>query len=450
MAAPAPATGQVSRDAPPRIAAGFSYAPIVRNVGPTIVTIYAKKIVERRVSPFFDRFFGSPFGEGFPGLRRRGVENSLGSGVIVRPEGLVVTNSHVIEGAQDITVVLSDRREFPAKILLSDDRTDIAVLRIDVDENLPAAIFADSESLEVGDVVLALGNPFGVGRTVTSGIISALARTSVGGADYRFFIQTDAAINPGNSGGALVDINGNLVGINTMIYSRDGGSLGIGFAIPSNLVRIVVNSAAKGDPLVRPWLSLSGRAVDADLAAALGMKFPAGMLVEHVIPGGPAERADIRPGDVILSVEERPIEDKQTLRFHLAVRPLEESVRMRIMRDGDILTADFTLVPPPEDPPRNETLLDQPHPLFGATVANMSPALAAETGFDETVIGVVILQVARNSPAARYGFRSGDIVLGVSGQRIERVRDLVAALADEGRSWHFIIRRDGRTIEMRM
>ncbi|MEC8172936.1 MAG: trypsin-like peptidase domain-containing protein, partial [Pseudomonadota bacterium] len=259
----------------------LSFAPIVRRTGPAVVNIYAQKVVEQRrgwmfEDPFFRRFFGKQFPPS--SQKRNRVENSLGSGVIVRADGIVVTNNHVIKDADDITVVLADRREFDAALLLKDKRTDIAVLRINTkEEELPIVELSDSDDLEVGDLVLALGNPFGVGRTVTSGIVSALARTSVGITDYRFFIQTDAAINPGNSGGALVDMTGKLVGINTAIYSRSGGSLGIGFAVPSNMVSTVVASAVSGKPLVRPWVSFVGKSVTADIANAIGLPRPYGV-----------------------------------------------------------------------------------------------------------------------------------------------------------------------------
>jgi serine protease Do len=309
----------------------LSFAPIVRKTGPAVVNIFARrKVVKQQQGwmfndPFFRRFFSDqlPFGGG--GRNRRRVENSLGSGVIVGADGIIVTNNHVIKDANDIKVVLSDRREFDATLLLKDKRTDIAVLRVDLKgEELPTVAFSDSNDLEVGDLVLALGNPFGVGRTVTSGIVSAVARTTVGITDYRFFIQTDAAINPGNSGGALVDMSGQLVGINTAIYSRNGGSLGIGFAVPSNMVRVIVSSAVSGKPLVRPWVSFVGKSVTSDIANAIGLERPFGVIVEEVIEGGPAANAGLRPGDVILRLGRHEIEDAQALRFRLAIRSLGE------------------------------------------------------------------------------------------------------------------------------
>ena len=241
----------------------YSYAPVVQKVTPSVVNVYAARVVENRnpfmEDPFFRRFFGGP---GMPGPSEQ-QQRSLGSGVLVDPAGLVVTNHHVIDGADQVKVSLSDRREFEAEIVLKDARSDLAVLRLKGNgERFPALEFADSDALQVGDLVLAIGNPFAVGQTVTHGIISALARTQVVITDYQFFIQTDAAINPGNSGGALVDLAGKLVGINTAIFSRGGGSIGIGFAIPANMVRVVVASARGGSNVVRrPWLGARLQAV---------------------------------------------------------------------------------------------------------------------------------------------------------------------------------------------
>src|SRR6201747_2775923 len=278
----------------------LSYAPIVQRVQPAVVNVYAAKGVKTRNplldDPIFRRFFG------VPGQQPEQRQRSLGSGVMVDPSGLIVTNVHVIEGADEVKVSLSDKREFEAEIVLKDSRTDLAVLRLkDAHEKFPTLDFANSDELLVGDVVLAIGNPFGVGQTVTHGIISALARTQVGITDYQFFIQTDAAINPGNSGGALVDMAGKLVGINTAIFSRSGGSQGIGFAIPANMVRVVVASAKTGGTAVRrPWLGARLQAVTPEIAETLGLPRPAGALVASVTPGSPAARAGLKLSDLIV------------------------------------------------------------------------------------------------------------------------------------------------------
>ncbi len=292
----------------------FSFSSVVKKTAPAVVNIYTRRVVESRAvsplfnDPFFQQFFGNDFGFGVPQER---VQNSLGSGVILRPDGLIVTNNHVIQKSDQITVVLSDRREFPAQLPL-----------------------ADSYQLEVGDLVLAIGNPFGVGQTVTSGIISALARTQVGIGDYGFFIQTDAAINPGNSGGALVTMDGKLAGINTAIYSKSGGSVGIGFAIPSNMVASFLAAELKGGHLNRPWIGVSGQAVTSDMAEALGLDHPTGIIVDDVFPGGPAAAAGLKRGDVIIAVNGKQVEDAGGLRFRLATLDMGGTATVTALRKG--------------------------------------------------------------------------------------------------------------------
>src|SRR5580704_10207907 len=296
----------------------LSYAPVVQHVAPAVVNVYAAKTVQTRNplfdDPIFRQFFGVPGGGGPQ------VQRSLGSGVIVDGSGLVVTNVHVIEGADEVKVSLADKREFEAEIVLKDKRSDLAVLRLkDAHERFPTLDFANSDTLEVGDVVLAVGNPFGVGQTVTHGIVSALARTQVGITDYQFFIQTDAAINPGNSGGALVDLTGRLVGINTAIFSRSGGSQGVGFAIPANMVQVVVASAKSGgDAVKRPWLGAKLQAVTPDIADSMGLKRPAGALVASVSSGSPADRAGLKAGDVILTVDGQAVDDVNAFDYRFA------------------------------------------------------------------------------------------------------------------------------------
>src|SRR3981081_1378467 len=300
----------------------LSYAPIVQRVQPAVVNVYAAKVVQNRNplldDPIFRRFFGGP------GQQPEQMQRSLGSGVMVDPSGLVVTNVHVIEGADEVKVSLSDKREFEAEIVLKDSRSDLAVLRLKgAHEKFPTLDFANSDELQVGDVVLAIGNPFGVGQTVTHGIISALARTQVGITDYQFFIQTDAAINPGNSGGALVDMTGRLAGINTAIYSRSGGSQGIGFAIPANMVRVVVASAKSGGKAVkRPWLGARLQAVTPEIAETLGLKLPTGALVASVVASSPAARAGLKSSDLIVAIDGQAVDDTNAFDYRFATRPL--------------------------------------------------------------------------------------------------------------------------------
>ena len=447
----APLSAQTKSVPGSRAEVELSFAPVVRQVAPAVVNIYAKRVVaQRSVSPLFDdpffkRFFGEDFG--LFGRPREKVQNSLGSGVIVDGEGLVVTNHHVIAGATEITVVLSDRREFPAEIVVDDERTDLTVLSVDTEgEALPSVPFKDSDQVEVGDLVLAIGNPFGVGQTVTSGIVSALARTQVGINDFNFFIQTDAAINPGNSGGALVTLDGKLIGINTAIYSRSGGSIGIGFAVPSNMVRTVVASARNGGRVVRPWIGLTGQTVDADLAEGLGLDRPGGVVVTQVYDGGPADQAGILKGDVILAVGGKPVNDLESLRFRVATARLGDRAKVEIRRKGETRTKTVTLplVQAPETPPRNETLLKGRQPLAGAVVVNLSPALAEEIDRPGAWEGVVVTQIRRGSPAHRLRVRVGDVVVAVNRKEIRRVRDLEAVLRQPVGTWEITLNRNGR------
>jgi len=426
----------------------LSFAPLVKKAAPAVVNIYAKKVVRRPSGgilsdPLLRRFFGEdwPFGD----QTRERIENSLGSGVIVRAEGVIVTNHHVIENADEITVVMSDRREFDARVLLTDERTDIAVLKIDPGpESFAFLVFADSDELEVGDLVLAIGNPFGVGQTVTSGIISGLARTTVGITDFRSFIQTDAAINPGNSGGALIGVDGRLVGVNTAIFSRSGGSLGIGFAVPANMVDSVVSSALSGEKLVRPWVGFSGRDVTAEVAEALGLRRPGGVLVEGIYEGGPADKAGLKRGDVIRAMGKKALFDAQHLRFRLATRKLGETVVLEIIRDGKTLKLEFVLVAPPEDPPRDRQQISR-GPLAGMAVGNLSPALAQEMGMS-AVKGVVVMEIRRGSSAHRLRFRPRDIIVSLNGKEVESARDLVRISNERRDTWNIVLVRNGRRI----
>ncbi len=424
-----------------------SFSPVVKRVAPAVVNVYVKRRVQQRRSPIFDDpFFRRFLGRGFRIPRRR-LQNSLGSGVIVSPEGVVVTNFHVIKGGvnSNIKVAFADKREFSAQIVLKDERTDLAVLRINGEgEKFPFLEIEDSDRLEVGDLVLAIGNPFGVGQTVTSGIVSALARTRVGISDYQFFIQTDAAINPGNSGGALVDMNGRLVGINTAIFSRSGGSHGIGFAIPSNMARVVIQSALQGKTVKRPWFGAKLQPVTSDIADSLGIDRPSGALVINVHKGSPADRARLRQGDVIVGVDDRKVTDPSAFRYRFATKGVGGQAQLKIIRSGALQEVRVDLRAAPENPPRNITLLKGRNPFAGAQVANLSPALAEEHSFDE-FSGVVILKIRRGSLAHNIRrLRTGDIILKVNGQNIANVRELRGAISRPQRSWRFSIKRRGR------
>jgi Do/DeqQ family serine protease len=421
----------------------LSFAPIVKRVAPAVVNVLAAKVIDNRnllADPYF-RFF---FGRG--GIPREQVQRSLGSGVIIDPAGLIVTNNHVVEGADQVKVSLSDKREFDAEIVLKDGRTDLAVLRVkDGRERFPALEFGDSDGLSVGDLVLAVGNPFGVGQTVTHGIVSALARTQIGITDYQFFIQTDAAINPGNSGGALVDLSGQLVGINTAIFSRSGGSQGVGFAIPANMVQVVVSSARSGGKAVRrPYLGAKLQPVTADMIEELKLKRPAGALVASVIAGSPAARGGLKVRDLIISVDGQPVDDPNAFDYRFATKALGGVAQVGVLRDGKEIRLALALETAPELP-RDEVTIRARSPFLGAKVANLSPALAEELRLDSSSQGVVVLDVTEGSLAQSY-FRRGDIVVAINGERINRTRDLERLARDASRVWRVTILRGGQQI----
>ena len=433
-----------------REAARMSFAPVVKKATPAVVNVFSRRVIRNPGAaalfndPFFRRFFGDQSPSGVP---RERVENSLGSGVIVDANGLIMTNRHVIADAQEVTVVLSDRREFDAKILLADERADLAVLKIDPHgEHLPVLELGDSDQLEVGDLVLAIGNPFGVGQTVTSGIVSGLARTAVGISDFRSFIQTDAAINPGNSGGALIDLDGRLVGINTAIFSQSGGSIGIGFAIPTSMVRTVLQAAEGGGKIVRPWLGASGQGVTADIAASLGMPHPEGVLLKEVVPGSPAAQAGLRIGDVVLAVEGHDVEDPEGLRFRIATLPLNAPARLSLWRTGQVRVVSATVAAPPEEPARQLTPLSGHHPLSGVTVGNLNPAFADELGFDGTQRGVIVTTLERGGTADRLGIQPGDVLVSLNKRAIETVAQLKELLASTPSPWVVAVRRGDKIL----
>lgn len=430
----------------------LSFAPIVKRVAPAVVNVYASRTVRQRVSPLFsDPFFRRFFGDRGFGSPTQRVQRSLGSGVIVDPSGLLVTNYHVIENADDIKVTLSDRREFDCDIILKDERTDLAVLKIRApDKTFPFVEFSDSDALEVGDLVLAIGDPFGVGQTVTSGIVSALARTEIGVSDYHFFIQTDAAINPGNSGGALIDMDGDLVGINTAIFSRSGGSNGIGFAIPSNMVKVVVDSGRKGSPVRLPWIGATFQEVTPDIAESLGIERPRGVLIVEIKVGSPAERARLATGDLVISIDGQEVNDPKSVNYRLATKGIGATARIGLIRSGKEYYADLALETAPETVPRDEVKITSGSPLAGAIVVNLSPAVAEELAYGGDPSGVIVSGISEGSPAARTGLKRGDVIRDVNGIAIETTRQLVAATAERARTWNMTIERNGRLIRSRI
>jgi Do/DeqQ family serine protease len=414
-----------------------SYAPVVRSAAPAVVNVYARSVQQGRVA--VDPMWG-------PFRMPDRASQSQGSGVIVRDDGVIVTNNHVVEGATELVVVLGDRREFPARILLADPRTDLAVLRIDAGtERLPALSFADTTRAQVGDQVLAIGNPFGVGQTVTGGIISALARTDVGITDFSFFIQTDASINPGNSGGALVDMEGALVGINTAIFSRSGSSAGVGFAIPAEMVRTVVEGAVTEGRVVRAWTGVRGQPVDSELARSLGLARPGGVLITEVWQGSAAAQAGLRRGDVITRFAGTDITDDDGLRYQAATRRAGEQVEFGFIRQGQVLTGRGTLSVPPGNRSGSVQQLSGRTSFDGLSVVAINPAFADAQGLDPFTRGVVVTAVAQGREAQRAGFRPGDLVLDVDGEPVTSVEEL-NRLIGKGRQGEVTIQRGGRQI----
>jgi serine protease Do len=424
----------------------LSFAPVVRAVAASVVNVYATRIEQQSLSPFasdpfFSRFFG---GERFQGRPRE--SQSLGSGVIVDATGVILTNRHVIEGATDIRIALSDRRELSVDVVVEDAQTDLAVLRVrDADgATFPAISFGNSDALQVGDLVLAIGNPFGVGQTVTSGIVSALARTGVESSDYEFFIQTDAAINPGNSGGALVDMAGKLVGINTAIYSQTGGSVGIGFAIPSNMARLVAQAGVSGGEIVRPWFGAKMQAVTSDIAASLGMAAAHGALIAELAPGGPAARAGFAAGDVILSVDGVAIDDPSAFNFRLATKPIGQSATFERLRGGSIETVSATIEAPPGVSEDMVARIAGNSRFAGTTVRQLDPALAEAKGLPYEAKGVLVTMVDPGSPAAQMGLRADDIILALNEVPMETASAFADTASRRVRTWQIILQRDGR------
>ena len=420
-AAPAQETVPGSREA-----IKLSFAPVVKQVAPAVVNVYATSRVQVRSpfegDPFFERFFG---GDLFGGPRER-QRSSLGSGVIVDPSGVIITNNHVVGNATDVKVALSDGRELPATILLKDERTDLAILKIgNGKEDFPVLQIGNSDGLEVGDLVLAVGDPFGVGQTVTSGIVSAVARTNLGINDFGFFIQTDAAINPGNSGGALVDMDGKLVGINTAIFSRTGGSIGIGFAIPSDMVRTVLSQAVAGSKSVAlPWIGVVCQDVTPEIAASLGLESARGALVSRIDEGSPAEKAGLKIGDLIQKAGDRDVGDAASFDYRLAVAGIGNPVALTIWRDGVSTAVNVVPEAEPQLSESDMTVLGGRSPLTGAVVADLTASLADRMRIRGVDTGAVIINIEPGSPANRVGFRKGDVVLSAQGEDITSAKQL--------------------------
>lgn len=427
----------------------LSFAPLVRETAPGVVNIYAKVITQARQrtpfmnDPFFERFF-----EGFGPPQPR-VQNSLGSGVILSADGIVVSNYHVVGQATDIRIVLNDRREYSARVLLGDAESDLAIMQIEGGSDLPFLPLRDSDTVEVGELVLAIGNPFGVGQTVSSGIVSGLARSGgANGGGLGYFVQTDAPINPGNSGGALVDMAGNLIGVNTRILSRSGGSNGIGFAIPSDLIAAFVRQAEAGnDRFVRPWAGATGQAVDADLAQMLNLDRPGGIIIAGLHPSSPLAAAGFEVGDVVLAVDGAEVQSPGEMLFRMGLASVGSTVTMTRLRDTEISERTVKMILPPENPPRDAMTLPEDASLPGLSVARVNPAVISEMRLPLESEGVVITGLGL--VGARVGLRVGDILRVIDGREISEPREAVTALQRARRGTRVQALRRGSRVMLR-
>ena len=426
----------------------LSFAPLVRDAAPAVVNIYAKRIVETRVSPFAsDPFFKNFFGDLGPARPR--VQNSLGSGVILSRDGFMVSNYHVVGGASDIRVVLKDRREFSAEVLLGDKASDLAILRLKDAEDLPFLSLRDSNTVEVGELTLAIGNPFGVGQTVSSGIISGLARSgAVTGNERGYFIQTDAPINPGNSGGALIGMDGALIGVNTAIVTRSGGSNGIGFAIPAALVDQFVTQARAGETRFRrPWAGMGGQTVDADLASSLGLERAGGMAITQVQEGSPFAAVGLGVGDVIVAAGGREVNSPSEMLYYMTVAGIGAEIDVRAIREGRVAEYTVAMIGPPDLPPREDVTLGERDVLQGMKVANVNPAVLSEYQLPILPEGVVVLETGLIAP--RVGVQRGDILREIDGRKITAPSEVVQALSTARRSISLVVERGGQLVLLR-
>ncbi len=429
---------------------------------PSVVNISTTRVIKSREEapfdlfddPFFRRFFGDQFPH--PNVPKEHKEQSLGSGVIVSEDGYIVTNNHVIEKAQEIKVLLLNKKDYDAKLVGADPKTDIAVIKIDA-KGLPALPWGDSNKLKVGEIVFAIGNPFGLNQTVTMGIISAVGRANVGIADYEDFIQTDAAINPGNSGGALINAHGELIGINTAILSRTGGYQGIGFAVPSSMARQVMDSLVKYKKVVRGWLGVSIQEVTSDLADEFGVKDLKGALVSGVMKGSPAEKAGIKQGDVILRFNGRDVEDTGHLRNMVSQTPINSTVKVKVLRQKKEIELDVIIAELPkkmaetstgQEESGDATNEDESTALAGLVVRQLTPDIVQRFGLDENEKGVVVIRVEAGGRIAEAGIKPGDIILQINQKNIATVAEYrkSASKIKARERILFLIRRKGQDL----
>ena len=436
-----------------------SFVPVVKGATPAVVNISTTRVIKAQEGqqvpspfmddPFFRQFFGDEFFRRFQMPRER-RESSLGSGVIVDPDGYIITNNHVIAKADEIKVLLNDRREFIGKVIGTDPKTDLAVVKINA-KDLPVIPWGDSDKLEVGEYVLAIGNPFALNSTVTMGIVSAVGRANVGIADYEDFIQTDAAINPGNSGGALVNARGELVGVNTAIFSRSGGYMGIGFAVPANMTRTVMDSLIKSGKVTRGWLGVSIQEVTQNLAKQFGLGETKGALVSEVMADSPAAAAGIKSGDVVVSYDGKPVDSPAVLRNLVAQTPIGKSVKVEVLRDKKRETVSIKIAEQPKEMAQaegeDETIESggKQSALSGMELRNLNPDISRQLGLPPGMRGVVITGIAPDSAAAQAGVEAGDVILEINRQPVRSVNDVrkISAKLPKNEGVLFLLNRRG-------
>jgi len=446
---------------PAEVPSRTGFAPVVKGVLPDVVNISTSKVVKASeqqqqfdmpdgMPPFFQQFFGQQFGpnsEGHSMKPRDQREDSLGSGVIVSPDGYILTNNHVIDGATDVRVTFADKRQLKATVIGSDPKTDIAVLKVD-GSGFPAITIGDSSKVQVGDYALAIGDPFGVGQTVTMGIISALNRGNLGIEDYEDFIQTDAPINPGNSGGALINDRGELVGINTAILSHgSGGNEGIGFAIPINMARGVMSQILDHGKVNRAYLGIMVQDITPGISKAMNLKDMKGVLVGDVSPSGPAQRSGVQRGDVILEVNGKPMEDSRELRNTISMMDPTATVHLKLLRSGTPTDVSVKLGELPTDKEQAKTEEGSSEKaLDGVTVENLDAQSAKQLGLPAAAAGVVVTDIDPSSPLAAAGLRRGDVIQEVNHQPVKNVAQLEEAMRKAGNNPLLLVNRKGSTL----
>src|SRR5215469_3081230 len=429
-----------------------SYAPVLKSVLPSVVNISSSKVVKAdqeiggHMDPLFRQFFGNGAGPFEAPKNQR--EKSLGSGVIVSPEGYILTNNHVVDGATEVKVTLSDKREFDAKIVGTDPKTDIALLKIGA-TNLKPVTLGDSSKVEVGDTALAIGNPFGVGQTVTRGIISAVGRGNLGIEDYEDFLQTDAPINPGNSGGALINDRGELVGINTAILSHgSGGNEGIGFAVPVNLAHQVMDQILTSGKVVRAYMGILPQDMTPDMAKAFGQKEARGVVVGDVTPNSPAQEGGIQRGDILLDVDGKPVSDSNQLRMSISMMQPGANIKVKVLRNGSERELSLKLAEMPTESAKVESDGgdDSTKALQGVEVANLTPRTAERLGLPASTNGVVVADIDPASKLADSGLRKGDVIQEVNHQAVKNVSEFQSAVKNAGSDPLLLVNRQGRTL----